>query len=89
MKNIFSNWDWEDTWLSIFAIFTVLFTFLLFKFFTADHIVRYYYLTGGFTNTLIIRADIDYGEDQSIILDRSITYEQAVDMVERLNGTLR
>ena len=59
---------------------------------TADHKVRYYYLTTYVTtgaSTPRIIADIDWQADESIYLDRSITYQQAIQMVDSLNATLK
>jgi len=54
---------------------------------TADRTIRNYYLS-NYTGQLRIMMDIDWMEDRGIDLDRNITMEEAIKMVEQLNNTL-
>jgi len=62
---------------------------IIFMAITADHAVSKYYLrsyTGS--NQLVINGYIDWGEDEKIILDRSVTLEEAIELVDKLNKSL-
>jgi len=54
---------------------------------TQDHTVRYYYIdeTEG---RLYIKGDIDWAFDTQIILDRSISYSEAIELVNQMNYNL-
>lgn len=84
---IFERWDWEDTYsVCILAIGIVLAVYIFMMIFS-DHRIRSYYLD-TYNNKLVIRADINWQEDQVIELDRTVSYNEAIDMIERLNKTL-
>ncbi len=57
---------------------------------TADHAVSKYYLRSyDGSNQLVINGYIDWGEDEKIVLDRDVTIEEAIEMVNRLNESLK
>lgn len=89
MKKFFENWDWEDTAFSAVLVIALLIASILWNLTTADHKVRFYYLSGTYSDTTLrIRGDIDWGEDETILLDRTVTFEQGLKMVEELNTNL-
>lgn len=84
------NFDWDDVWQSL-AIFGVAAGMILLGMvLTADKQIRYYYLdsSGG---ELKIVPDIDWCDDSShaIQLDRNISYDEALNMVNRMNNELK
>ena len=84
------NFDWDDVWQSL-AIFGVAAAMILLGMvLTADKQVRYYYLDSS-SGSLRIVPDIDWCDDSShsIQLDRSITYEEALNMISRMNKELK
>lgn len=88
--------DWQVFWANIFysllAVACIVLLCLVTKAFQADHKVRYYYLisyTPTGTSIPKIVADIDWQCDETIVLDRNITYSQAIQMVDSLNNTLK
>jgi len=87
MKNRL-NLTWENAFIGlIFAFCGWILTMIVLSS-TANHYVRGYYLD-DFNGKLSIRLDIEWQEDGSILLDRSITYDEAISMVERLNKTIK
>ena len=56
---------------------------------TANHEVKSYYLKGGSAGSLQIGINVDWGIDESIYLDRKVTYSEAIEMVEKLNKTIK
>ena len=70
-------------WLAFVAITT------LFIFFVASTKYTHKYTLGGSSGTLNITKEIDWSPDETITLDRSIPYEQAIKMVDSLNQTLK
>lgn len=87
MKNVFANWNWEDTWQTIALAVVVLLIVLGAKAIVVDHIVRFYYLDEEH-GSLVIKGDIPWCEDTYLRLDRSVTYEGAIQMVDDLNRGL-
>lgn len=87
--DLLNTWMWEDTIGLVILMFSIIVGFISVKAFNSDHIVRYYYLKGDLENGLVISGDIDWAEDKEIQLDRSITYEGAIQMVKDLNATLK
>ena len=91
LKNFFENFldnIWEEMLAAIgilsLAAFSVFFFIAIFS--TKE--IKGYYLddTDGSLN---ISIDINWMPDKSISLDRAITYDEAIEMVERLNNTLK
>ena len=90
MRNLFDDWEWDDSWLSlawIIAAFLVVFTFI---FFAADKRVRYYYLD-EVNGRMAIVPDINWAcdGDFATVLDRDVTYDQAIELVNKLNEGLK
>ena len=85
MRKFFQNWDWEDTGFTILSIAVLLFISTIWTLVTADHKVRFYYLSGTYSETVFrIKGDIDWAEDNTILLDRTVTFDEALQMVEKL-----
>lgn len=78
-----------DNALNIVGI-SALTTFLVFIFMClfADHKIRYYYMTQT-SDRITISKDIDWEIDESITLDKTMTYDEALDMLDRLNATIK
>ena len=70
----------------IIIIFTTLVSIGIYSL-TQDHSVGCYYLDQG-EHQLFIKGDIDWGIDSNIPLDRSITYDEAINIVSRMNSEL-
>ena len=85
MKNLKLNWGNMFMGL-VFAFCLWLISLIVFSSF-ADKKIRGYYLH-AYNSKLTIMVDIDWSSDQSIELDRNITYNEAIEMVERLNKTV-
>jgi len=82
------NLTWENAFMGlVFAFCGWVFTMIVLST-TAKHDVRGYYLD-EYNGKLSVRLDIDWQEDECILLDRSITYDEAISMVERLNKTIK
>ena len=90
------NFDWDDFWSAfinfVIALSIITFTVITVKAFTADHKIRGYYLnstsnTSGPSPRIIV--DIDWQGDESIYLDKDVTFQQAIQMVDSLNATLK
>lgn len=87
MNNRF-NFTWENAFIGLFFGFCLWLLTTIVVSSTAKHNIRSYYLDSS-NGQLKIRIDIDWQEDKSIELDRSITYDEAISMVERLNKTIK
>lgn len=80
--------NWENMFMGIlFAFCLWLISLIAFSSFS-DKKVRGYYLH-AYNGQLSIMVDIDWVSDSSIELDRNITYNEAIEMVERLNKTIK
>jgi hypothetical protein len=80
--------DFEKIW-NIILIVIVLFLVTLFGVaVTADHQVRFYYLSSGSDNNFVIRGDANWDEDFKVPLDRSVTIDQAIILVNEMNESL-
>jgi len=88
MRNFMVDF-WNNLWKTISSIAGVVLIVLVFISLTADHKVRSYYLHQGTASNITIYKDIDWQMDESIVLDRTITYDEALAILERLNKTLK
>ena len=90
MRKLFEYWGWEDTWVSLVFAFCIFCCVFLAVCFSADRTVRSYYLCEQ-NDALVIVCDIDWAFDSeyTIKLDRSVSYTDAIKMVEDLNKTLK
>lgn len=85
------DFDWDDVWQSI-AVFAVIGAAVIIGMVIfADKQIRYYYLDNTSEGMLRIVPDIDWCDDSShsIKLDRNITYDEALNMVNRMNKELK
>lgn len=81
--------DWENIWGVTFLIAVILIVVVLSVASIKPHPVQGYYLKGDTENGLSIGVDVNWALDEKIQLDRSITYEGAIQMVKDLNTTLK
>lgn len=80
--------DWDNIWGVTFLI-GVIFTIVVSSIaFIKPHPVQGYYLKGDTKNGLSIGVDVNWTPDENIQLDRSVTYEGAIQMVKDLNASL-
>ena len=84
MKNLFN-----DIWERLLFFFLVTLLTVLVIGMVSDHEVDHYYLASSSHGQLKIYLDIDWQSDRAIELDRNVTYSEAIDMVEKLNKTLK
>lgn len=86
------NFDWEDNWDVVLAYLFILFCFVFSVIFiiasVSDHSVKSYYLS-NINNELGISKEINWQFDETIELDRSITYDQAIELMNKLNESLK
>ncbi len=75
----------EKIWSSFALVVVALIVFYVF--FIPKHIHSYY--LGSESSTLEITVDIENYVDQTIDLDRNITYVEAVAIVDSLNKTIK
>ncbi len=81
------NPDWEDSFLAILWSFCALAVITIFFWiFSSKPTLRY--SLGDDDGVLTITKEIQWYEDDEIKLDRSVTYSQAIQMVDSLNKTL-
>lgn len=85
---MFKNFDWEDWWLSLLYMVIVVGVMTLILWATADKKTLRYSL-GGDQNAVHIVKEIDWLQDEVIPLDRSVTYSEAIHMIDSLNATLK
>lgn len=89
MKSNDFYFDWDNIWgvvlLTVFAITVIGFLTA----FIHPHLVQGYYLQGDTENGLSIGVDVNWAPDTKIQLDRSVTYEGAIQMIKDLNTTLK
>lgn len=87
LDNLFYNfWDKMLSLIGVLSVaaFSVFFFIAIFS----DKPIRGYHLRGNDGNLKII-IDINWIPDEEIHLDRSITYDEAIEMVQKLNNTLK
>ena len=85
---ILKNWDWEDTFLSLLLVVCLSLITLFGAYVLSDKkVIRYSLDTDE--NSVVIVKEIAWYEDSKIPLDRSITYWDAIKMVDSLNATLK
>lgn len=88
LTTMFKNWDWSDTWMSLlYAICIFLLLSLGMCSFHKKETKGY--SLGENENHLVIVREIEWWEDDPILLDRSVTYWEAIRMVDSLNKTLK
>lgn len=85
---MFKNWDWGDTWLSLLyaAVATVLIG--LSMWICSDKYTIAYSLGEKDHKPVIIR-EIDNYVDDLIEVDRNISLDSMVTIIEKLNNTLK
>lgn len=85
---MFKNFDWEDAWLFLLYAFCF---FLIVSFGTCSFHKKYvkHYSLGGSDGFLTITKEIEWDLDENIKLDRSVSYSDAIQMIDSLNKTLK
>ena len=81
----FNEFFEETAWLLLFWVLGCGLSCLFFLTIFSEHKVNGYYLTGESSTSIIIRTDIDWCIDYQLFLDRNITYDEAVNLVNKLN----
>lgn len=78
----------KELWESLgYLSLTTLITFVFLGMFN-DHNLGKYYL--GSTNGIpLICLEVDWNPDKTMKIDRSISYDEAIELVNRLNRTLK
>jgi hypothetical protein len=87
MKNFMYDF-WNNLWKLIGTISGIVLIILIFISLSSDHKVRSYYLHQGSTGIMIYK-DQDWQIDESINLDRTVSYDEALNILERLNKTIK
>lgn len=88
MKLSTLKFNWENAFLSLlWALCLMLMTAFAFFIFT-DKTTKGYSL-GKDNSSLTITKEIMWDEDDQILLDRNITFSEAVRLVDSLNNTLK
>lgn len=83
------NFSWEGMFLSLLWIATALLIIAVgFLCFEKKYTHRYT-LSGESSGSLKICKEIDWAGDEAITLDRSVSYSEAVRLVDSLNHTLK
>ena len=78
----------EKIGLSILMLFGVSLMTLMITAISSTHNIEYYYLD-SYEGGLRIRVSVDWSEDKKIALDRAVSYEDAIEMVDKLNKTVK
>ena len=88
--NMFRNFkfSWEGMFFSLLWTFCLLAIVMLGMFALSKKYTHQYTLGGDSRGTLKITKEIDWSADEGITLDRSVTYSEAIRMVDSLNKTL-
>lgn len=81
---------WNNIW-NMFALMACasILTLLLVLAFSTRYTKAYSLGSSQRGNGLIINKEIEWGEDDEIVLDRTISYSQAIGMVDSLNKTIK
>jgi len=88
MKNLFKDWNWEDTTASVFILIVLLTVSILTTAIIADHRVTHYSLSGTYEGSLLIIANRNWCPNEEIKLGKAMSYEDAVKMLNDLNTNL-
>lgn len=81
------RFDWDDVCRTFFLLFVVTVLFIIVKALTFNHVVRSYYLD-GYERKPRIMVDIDWTQDNCISLPDTLTFPEAIKMIEDLNKSL-
>jgi len=76
---------WEEICMTIFVGIWIA---VILLFCLGNHEVKGYYISGS-AGKLKIYTDIDWACDKDMTLDRNITYAEAIELVDKLNKTLK
>ncbi len=81
------NFDWEDAFFSLLWVAcTLVLTIIGFAAFSKKYTKQYSLGVNG--GRVTITKESDWYQDDEIPLDRSVTYSEAIRMVDSLNKTL-
>lgn len=81
------KFDWDDVCRTVFLFFVVIVLFIVVKALTFNHVVRSYYLNGSEHKPQIM-GDVDWAEDRIIDLPDTVSFPEAIKMIEDLNKSL-
>jgi hypothetical protein len=79
--------NWPNVLGTIATMIGVAIIVIFFNLICREHHVEQYYLT-QYNNVLVIKADIEWMEDEAIVLDRCISYDSAIALTKKLNQSL-
>jgi len=79
--------DWDNIAATFFWVIVSVIFIVGIKAITFNHVVRSYYLNST-ERRPIIKADINWAEDRIISLPDSISFPEAIKMIEDLNKSL-
>lgn len=82
------NLSWEDAFFFLLWSFCGCIIVLLFAFVLANKQTKMYSLHGDSGGCLQIQKETEWSFDETITLDRSVTYQEAIQMIDSLNKTL-
>lgn len=85
---VFFEKFWDNLLKLVGSGFLVTFIVFISMSMFADHKIRSYYLAQD-GDRITIYKDIDWQGDETIRLDKIVTYQEALDMLDRLNATLK
>lgn len=87
---MFKNWNWGDTFLLLLFSMCIILGSLFARFVLDEKkIVRYSLDSGTSDQSLVILKEIDWYQDVRIPLDRSVSYWDAIRMIDSLNAGLK
>lgn len=81
--------DWEDAWQAFLYVTAMCAIALLLMLCIHKKYTKQYSLGTNDNHQLTITKEVDWCIDDEIILDRSITYSEAVRLVDSLNKTIK
>lgn len=79
--------NWPNVLGTIATLIGITLVIVIFNLICRDHHVNRYYLT-QYNNVLVIKANIEWMEDEAIVLDRCISYDSAIAITTKLNQSL-
>jgi hypothetical protein len=87
MKNLFDEMD--NLFYALLFVVCLILSGITIKTIIATHDVTYYFVsTDDNGDNIFIKANIDWCLDEKIPLDRNITLDQAIELVNKMNKTL-
>ena len=87
---MFKNTDWGDVFLGLLFAFLITVVIMITLSFNGDkRTLRYSLSQTGSTAKPAICKEINWSFDEDIILDREISLDSAIRLIEKLNATIK